>query len=406
MKTPTSVTAPLVLSLALLLTSVSPVTAQTSELAVEIGGSRILPPTGVDGDPAGFFVAGIRGARYGLAGSGGYASLLLGRSLDGGTGGDFFSAEVGGAAWHRLSLAWAAGLEGRAFGFHVADPFSYEAGGAEASAVLRYQGDVLRARVAGTGGAGRSQVILTEVVQRMRRRATITEVLTDDLWRVGSTLELLAGGDALAAGVAGGVHRSAGGTFRSAGVRVVMAGEFGALEVRADAWRTPDGNETTGGLAFYIPWGGWTARGVGGKPEPDPLLLAEPGRTAGGLLLGRRLLGAGPTAPDATPALYEVVAVSPNEARVLLTVVAPSTASSVEVLGDFTLWEPVAMKAAGRNWTVEMDVPVGTHHFGFLVDGDWYLPDDAPDTVPDEWGRRSATLVVEGPGGPQGVEPS
>jgi 1,4-alpha-glucan branching enzyme len=71
----------------------------------------------------------------------------------------------------------------------------------------------------------------------------------------------------------------------------------------------------------------------------------------------------------------------------------------VQVLGDFTVWEPVSMQARGGLWTVDLDVPAGTHHFGFLVDGAWYLPDDAPDAVPDEWGRRSATMVVEGEGG-------
>jgi hypothetical protein len=354
----------------------------------------------VDGDAAGFFVAGLRASRYGLGGNSVYGSLLLGRALDAVTGGDFVSAEVGGAAWHTMSPGWAAGLEGRAFGFRVADPFSYEAGAMEGSAVLRYRGDGLSARLTGSGGAGHSQVTLTEVVQRMRGRQTaVTEVLEDDLWRVGSTLEVLAGGGTLAAGLAGGIHRSAGGTYRSAGVRLVAGGRLGALEVRADAWRTPDGNETTGGVAFYIPWGGWTARGVGGKPEPDPLLLAEPARGAGGVLLGRRILGRGPVALANTQPLHQVVKTFPTGARVRITVDAPDGAGTVEVLGDFTLWEPVAMEAAGGRWTVEMDVPAGTHHFGFLVDGGWYLPDDAPDAVPDEWGRRSATLVIEGEAG-------
>ena len=256
-----------------------------------------------------------------------------------------------------------------------------------------------RTGVGGPGGAGRSQVTLTETVQRMRRQATVTEVLEDALWRVGGTLEVLAGGETLAAGLAGGVHRSAGGTYRSAGVRLVAGGRRGALEVRADAWRTPDGNETTGGVAFYIPWGGWTARGVGGKPEPDPLLLAEPGRSAGGVLLGRRILGRDPLAPSPAAPLHHVVGTSVEGARIRLSVKAPEGAAAVAVLGDFTLWEPVAMEAEDGRWTLEMDVPAGTHHFGFLVDGNWYLPDDAPDAVPDEWGRRSATLVIEGEAG-------
>jgi hypothetical protein len=386
--------------------------AQTSELSVEVGGSRMLPPTGVDGDAAGFFVAGLRGARFGLAGNGVYGSLLLGRALDPATGGDFVSAEMGGAAWRTLSPGWTAGLEGRVFGFRVADPFPYGAGAVEGSLVLRYRGQVLSARLAGTAGAGRSRMTLTEVVQRMRRTATITEVLEDDLWRGGGTLEVLAGGATLAAGVAGGVHRSAGGTFRSAGVRLVAGGTLGAMELRADAWRTPDGNDTTGGVAFYIPWGGWTARGVGGKPEPDPLLLAEPGRGVGGVLLGRRILGRGSVGPSARAPLHRVVGTSPGGARVRITLHAPAEASTVSVLGDFTLWEPVVMVAEGGRWVAEVDVPAGTHHFGFLVDGEWFLPEDAPDAVPDEWGRRSATLVIEvdigsgaaAPTSPQGAE--
>jgi hypothetical protein len=381
--------------------------AQSAEVSVEVGGSRILPPTGIDGDAAGFLVGGLRGSRFGLDGTGVYASLLAGRALDATTGGDFVSVEVGASAWHRLSWTWSAGVEARAFGFRVADPFSYQAVAAEGSLVLRYRGDVVAARLAGTGGAGRSRVTLTETVQRMRRQGTVTEVLEDDLWRAGGTLEILAGGNGAAAGVAAGIHRSAGGTYRSTGVRLVVGGAGGALEARADRWWTPDGAEITGGVAFYVPWGGWTARGVGGKPEPDPLLLAEPGRGAGGVLLGRRILGHGPAGLTRARPLHRVVESARDGARIRLTVEAPDGAEHVAVLGDFTLWEPVAMRAAGRSWTLDLEVPAGTHHFGFLVDGEWYLPDDAPDAVPDEWGRRSATLVIEGASEhPQGaVEP-
>jgi 1,4-alpha-glucan branching enzyme len=88
------------------------------------------------------------------------------------------------------------------------------------------------------------------------------------------------------------------------------------------------------------------------------------------------------------------------------------TAGSVEILGDFTRWEPVAMARSDGLWIVELTVPAGTHHFGFLVDGIWFLPDDAPDAVADDWGRRNATLVVDStdpePGaspGPEGAAP-
>jgi len=375
--------------------------AQTSEVSVEIGGSRVVPPSEVEGDAAGFLVGGLRASRYGFGGSGVHASLLLGRALDAATGGDFLSAEVGGRAWRALGRGWSTGGEARAFGFRVRDPFAYRAAGAEGSALLRYRGHVWSGRLAATGGVGRSRVDVSTVVQRLRRRATVVEVLTDDLWRWGATAELLAGGGPVAAGVAATVHRTAGGTYRSAGVRIVAGGARGALELRLDGWHTPEGRETSGGVAFYLPWGGWSARGMAGRPEPDPLLMAEPGRGAQGMLLGRRLVGSGPAPTSGTP-LYQVRDVTPASARVRIRVEAPPGAQAVQVLGDFTLWKPVEMEADGRWWVTEMDVPAGTYHFGFLVDGRWYLPNDAPDAVPDEWGRQSATLVVEGERGAGG----
>lgn len=377
-----------------------PAAAQTSELAIEVGGSRILPPADVEGDAAAFLVAGLRGSRYDFGGTGVYASLLFGRAVDALLGGDFLSLDAGGSAWRSLGAAWSAGLEGRVFGFRVQDPFPYDAGAIEGSAVLRYRSGALSARLAGTAGVGQSRMTITSTVRRMRREVSVEEVLEDDLWRWGGTVEALAGGGALAAGVAGGLHRSAGGTYRSAGLRLVGGGGAGALELRADVWRTPFGNETTAGIAFYVPWGPWSVRGVAGKPDPDPMLLTEPAQGAGGLLFGRRILGSGPAEPGPEGALHRVTGRRAEGARVRFTLESPGGADSVAVLGDFTLWEPVPMALEDGHWTVELELPAGTHHFGFLVDGTWYLPDDAPDAVPDEWGRRSATLVIEGEDGP------
>ena len=36
----------------------------------------------------------------------------------------------------------------------------------------------------------------------------------------------------------------------------------------------------------------------------------------------------------------------------------------------------------------------GFHHFGFLVDGEWWIPEGVQGAVPDEWGRVNATMVV------------
>ena len=74
---------------------------------------------------------------------------------------------------------------------------------------------------------------------------------------------------------------------------------------------------------------------------------------------------------------------------------APKGTERIEVIGDFTFWDPVPMNSDGTLWSVQIEIPYGIHHFGFLADGDWFVPEDAPDSVPDEWGRMNATIVIE-----------
>ena len=52
------------------------------------------------------------------------------------------------------------------------------------------------------------------------------------------------------------------------------------------------------------------------------------------------------------------------------------------------------MTRRGQRWEVEMEVEAGAHHYGYLVDGEWYVPEDDRSLVPDEWGRMTALLVI------------
>jgi hypothetical protein len=78
-------------------------------------------------------------------------------------------------------------------------------------------------------------------------------------------------------------------------------------------------------------------------------------------------------------------------------------AETVEVIGDFTGWSARPLRRDGGAWVGEVGVGPGLHHFGFLVDGEWFVPTGRSGNVPDEWGRMNATLVVaarEGGNGP------
>jgi hypothetical protein len=363
--------------------------AQTTELSVEVGGSSVAPPVGLEGEDARFFVAGVRGLRFDLGGSGVMASFLVGRSLQDGAGGDFLSGALTGRLMRSFGPGWAGGLEAEAFGFRVADPFPYRSLGVEGGPVLSFTSRNLSASLKGVAGGGWSETEL------MRTGRDPTQVVKDDLWRYGGTGEVLVGGKGVLGGLALGIHESSGGTYRSAGLRFLVGRGGSALELRVDTWDTPAGRETTGGLAFILPLGGWSMRGFLGRTEPDPLTLTEPGGGSGGLLVGRQLLGRAPVLPSRPP-LHRILETSDRSATVEIHVTAPEEAGSVELLGDFTLWETVPMEKDGDRWSVQLEIPYGTHHFGFLLDGEWYLPDDAPDAVPDEWGRKNATIVVEG----------
>jgi len=361
--------------------------AQTSDLSVEVGGSSVSPPAGIEGSDARFLVAGIRALHFTPGGSGVLASFLFGQALEGGAGGDFLSGTLEGAAWHHFGLGWSAGVEMRGFGFRVAEPFPYRSFGLEGGPSLRFTNRYVSARVRGIAGGGWSE---TELQRTGRHPA---EVVEDELWRYGGTGEVLAGGRRILAGLALGVHESTGGTYRSAGLRLLAGGGGPALELRVDAWKTPSGNETTGGVAFIVPLAGWSLRGFLGRTEPDPLTLAEPGGGSGGLLIGRRIVGRDPLPPPRPP-LHQVLEYSGGAAVVEIHVETPRGTGRVELIGDFTLWEPVPMETDGTRWSVQLEIPEGTHHFGFLADGDWFLPEDAPDAVPDEWGRKNATMVI------------
>ncbi|MDH3206769.1 MAG: hypothetical protein OEO79_09155 [Gemmatimonadota bacterium] len=366
-----------------------PASAQT-EVTIELGASQIGPAAGLDEESSRFGMAGLRVSHYGLGGSGITTSLMFGQAFGEPNGGDFVSGVVGATLRDRWGSAWIGGLDLQLVGFQVNSPYPYVAFALEGGPSISVQGGPVSVTAAAIGGVGRSQV----EIWRFRTGATL--LFEDELWRVGGTGEITLGTGPVRAGVTGGLHESAGGSYTSGGALVTFSGRWGIAEVRTDVWDTPLGSEVTGGLTFAIPMSGWSLRGFLGKSEPDPLTLAEPGSGGGGILLGRRIYSSDDERAGGADGPYEIVSRGAGQARVRISMEAPASARSVALLGDFTLWDSMQMRRTGGRWVAELDVPEGTHHYGFLVDDEWYLPDDARDVVPDEWGRRSAILVIEG----------
>ena len=365
------------------------VTAQT-DVTVEFGASQIGPPVGSEGDYARFVMGGLRGGHYAAGGSGLFGSVLLGRTLDGTAGGSFLSGMVEGTLVGRLSRTVTAGFETRVLGYGVQEPFPYRAFAAEGGPALRLRTPSLSLKLAGVGGVGQSQLKLWRVADGPSR------LFENDLWRAGGTAEVMVGPATSSVGLVAGLHRTPSGNYGSAGARVVFAGAWGVAEIRVDRWQTPTNAETTGGLALVVPIGAaWSLRGFFGRSDPDPLTLAQPGSGGGGFLIGMNLLTTSDEAIGSSGP-FEVIEYGVTTSRVRLRLDAPEATTSVALLGDFTIWEPVEMVRSGDEWSVEIDVPVGTHHFGFLVDNEWFVPEDVVDVVPDEWGRMSAILVIEG----------
>ena len=377
-----------VVALASLTMLSAPVAAQ-SDLTLEFGGSQVGPPLGAEGDNARFVVGGLRAAHYGANGSGLFGSALFGQTLDSAVGGSFLSGVAGATLVDRWTPTLSGSLDAKFLGYGTQMPFPYRAFAAEGRAALRYRQSHFGVDLTGLGGVGRSQLQLS------RPGGTRVFLVENDLWRVGGTAEVTVGPVTSSFGVVGGLHDTPEGLYRSVGGRLTLAGFWGLAELRVDAWKTPEATRTIAGLALIIPLGNdWSARGFFGRTDPDPLTLAQPGSGSGGVLLGRTILG-GVGGASSASGPWEVIAYGESSSRVRLSVDADVNAR-VQLLGDFTLWEPVDMMREDGRWYAEIDVPAGTHHFGFLIDDEWFVPDDATDVVPDEWGRMSAILVIEG----------
>lgn len=74
------------------------------------------------------------------------------------------------------------------------------------------------------------------------------------------------------------------------------------------------------------------------------------------------------------------------------------TARHVAITGDWVHWDPAGIPLSSRGngvWVVEIAVPVGLHHYVFVIDGTEWRPDpNAASQVDDGFGQHNSVLLV------------
>jgi hypothetical protein len=111
--------------------------------------------------------------------------------------------------------------------------------------------------------------------------------------------------------------------------------------------------------------------------------------------LGVRLTSAATRSPVPRSRMGPAVAAQRvDNAHVRILVLAPATARSVEIVGTFTDWDPVALVRGPEGWFVNVRAAPGPHRIQVRIDGgEWRPPSNLP-TDEDEYGKFSGLIVI------------
>ena len=382
---------PAAFSVAIHLLAPPAATGQSGSLLLDAGFSYSLPPASVESEATPYL---FLGARLGVP-----LAETVTWSLSGATG---LSLESAGSSWGSITTATNAALPLRgglfldlylrAEGFIVGDPGAYRAAIGEAEPALRLELGPTTLRAVGYGGIGRSEVRVAGPAgsgDGSGSRLPGTDYVSD-LWSWGGRLEAhhLRGSAQVRLRLE--AYTAPQGDYYGGGAGIGFPALGSWWDADLGAWETPDGAEMQFGIRLLLPAGrNLAVLANGGRYAPDPLLDTPAAGSAGAIASWTVARFGSPE-----PALYRVEAGSPPVVRFRLDA---ADASVVELTGDLTDWQPVAMQRSGDGWELRLAVEPGLYRFGFLVDGEWYLPEDADRRTTDEWGNEQATLLVPQP---------
>jgi hypothetical protein len=175
-------------------------------------------------------------------------------------------------------------------------------------------------------------------------------------------------------------------TDRMAGVsfvgsRVSLGGSVGERVVAGV--RAPHGSAWTS-----VPFGGAMALDVAAGRYPANRLTGIPAGTFASAGISMKI-------GHRTPSLPKPAGVSPTPSGLTRLTIAAPGAHRVELAGDFNTWTFVpARRSLNDVWYVDLRIPAGEYRYAFRVDGGaWRIPDGAR-AAEDEFGGKSAWLVV------------
>lgn len=72
--------------------------------------------------------------------------------------------------------------------------------------------------------------------------------------------------------------------------------------------------------------------------------------------------------------------------------------SKVSLAGDFTDWQPLAMRRRKGVCSITVPVRPGTHEYKFIVDGHWQTDPDHSDWTANPYDTLNSVVTVEADG--------
>lgn len=364
---------------------------QSGSLRVDAGLSYSLPPASVDAEATPYL---FLGARLGVP-----LANRVSWSLSGAAG---LSLESAGSSWVSIATAVNAALplnrslfldlSLRGEAFSVGDPDPYRAALAEAQPALRVELGPTTLRAVGYGGIGRSEVRVVDSGGPGDGSGSLrpgTDYVSD-LWSWGGRFEAYHLLRSTELRLRLEAYTAPQGDYYGGGAGIGFVVLASTWDVDLGVWETPGGSELQFGIRLLLPVGRDLAlRANAGRYAPDPLLDTPAAGSAGAIASWTVSRFGG-----SEPALYRIESGSPPTVHFRLETV---EASRVQLTGDLTDWQPVAMQRTDDGWELRLAVAPGLYRFGFLVDGNWYLPADADGRTTDDWGGEQATLLVPEP---------